>query len=78
MPKDLIESYRDKITSLNKSFDVLKTHPDKRRKLVLDPVIVGNFEATKSRIMKNPHEYLDKLFRKEIMSEVQRSLVEQK
>jgi len=41
-------------------------------------VLIGNFEVSKQRALKNPHEYLDKLMRSEILAEITRSLESQK
>lgn len=75
IPYDVLMNYREKIQKLNESFDTLQTPTEKRKQLVLDPVLIGNFEISKTKPMRNPHEYLDKLLRQEILSEVQKSLV---
>jgi hypothetical protein len=41
---------------------------------ILDPLLLGNFDISSHRRLKNPHEYLNKIVRQELLEDTKRSL----
>ena len=76
--KEILKNFQKNIDILNSALDQIEDDelPDDQLDTILDPVLIGNFEVQNHRQLKNPHEYLDKMIREEIIDQATKKLAD--